>query len=327
MRVILSMPNDGQSNNYIINALQDSGHEVVYVDHRSYPQQTAEQLPSIFEAFKPDLFLCLYLVKGGTFPSNYIEDLKVKYPGCAYAAWIFDITINGSYAYESPDFIELMKAYDYLFTVAKSDVEKFEKAGIKDAHWVPEGYCPYSHYIPTLLIKDGWKGYTSDVMFAGQFGNEKVHTERIEYLDAIASINVDLKIFGHAHKMTPKIESCYVHRPTHNDIEHTREAMSTKINLCHSGWADVDKYVSARNYRVSAAGGFMLCNAGEGVKSIWEDGKEIVTYDSIKDCLDKIRYYLENEDEREEIAAEGQVKTLASYSFKNSIKIIEDIVE
>lgn len=321
MRVVLSMPNDGQSNNYIINALQDEGHEVVFLDHRSYPQQAAKQLPEIMKAFQPDLFLCLYLVNGQTYPSDFIDKLKTHFPSCTYAAWLFDITINGKYAYESPEFIQLLKSYDLFFTVARGHVDKFKEAGIKQTYWVPEGYCPYSH------IHEFDSLTQTDILFCGQFGHPEVHKERLEYLDAIADLKLDLKIFGHAFGSTPKIDRCYMYRPTHNDVEHCREVRSAKINLCHSGWADVDGYVSARNYRVSAAGGLMFCNDGEGVRSLWEPNKEVVLYSNVKDCIDKIRHYVSNEKERNEISEAGQKKTLENYSFRNSIRKITEIIE
>lgn len=326
MRTILSMPNDGQSSNYLINALQDRGHELVIMDHRSYPQQCAEQLPQIMKAFKPDLFLCLHLANDQTYPPEYIENLKSVFPEVQYVAWIFDITINGKYAYKSNEFLRLVKTYDYFFTVAKSDVDKFQDAGIPGTYWVPEGYCNYSHVLPAMnsnIIRDT----KSDVLFVGQFGHKDVHEERMDYLDAIASIGVDLRILGQAFNMTKKVQACYVGRPTHNDIEHCREVVNTKINFCHSGWKDVDSYVSARNYRVSAAGGFMLCNDGKGVRDLWEVDKEVVVYSNIKECLDKVRYYLEHEDERLEIADAGRQKTLTNYSFDKSIEKIEGIVD
>lgn len=324
MKIVLSMPGDNQSEQYIINAIQDEGHEVVHIDHRTYAEAASKQLPKIMQFFRPDIFLCLYLVDGQTYPIDYIQNLKTHFPDVQYCAWIFDITINGVYAYNSPKFIELIKNYDYLFTVAKGHVEKFKKKGV-NAFWVPEGYSTYAHYLPVLSkreLKD-----KPDVSFMGQFGHKEVHSERLKYLEAIASIGIDLQIFGNSHSaMTQKVEACYMHRPTHNDVEHSNIVANSKINLCHSGWQDTDGYVSARNYRVSAAGGFMLCNDGVGVRSLWEVDEEVVVYDSIKDCLNKIRHYLKEEDLRKAIAKKGQEKTLKNYEFRNSIKKIIEIV-
>lgn len=319
MRVVLSMPGDGQSNQYIINALQDEGHEVVFIDHRSHIEAAVKQLPAIMKAYDPDLFLCLYLVDGETYPGEYIDKLKTHHPSTQYAAWLFDITINGEYAYKSRKFIELLKHYDYFFTVAESDVKKFEAQGI-NASWVPEGFSKYAHTHEFDYDKE------FDVSFIGQFGHQFVHGDRLKYLDMIANMNIEPIFYGFASSITPNVERYYAHRPTLNDIEHCRVVAKSKINLCHSGWANTNKYVSARNYRVSACGGFMLCNDGKGVRSLWEPDKEVVLYKDLQDCKDKIKYFLKNEKERIEIAKAGQKRTLENYSFNNSIKKIADIV-
>ena len=48
---------------------------------------------------------------------------------------------------------------------------------------------------------------------------------------------------------------------------------------------------------------------------------------SLPDALEKIQYYLENEDERKEIAARGQRKVEQGFSYRERIKDMMDVVQ
>jgi len=54
-------------------------------------------------------------------------------------------------------------------------------------------------------------------------------------------------------------------------------------------------------------------------------GKEVETYDSIDECIDKIKYYLLNEEEREKIAKAGQVRTLKEHTYEKRIEKLFDL--
>jgi spore maturation protein CgeB len=49
------------------------------------------------------------------------------------------------------------------------------------------------------------------------------------------------------------------------------------------------------------------------------DGEEIILYDNIVDCIEKINYYNEHEDERERIASNGMKKVKDKYTQKQVV--------
>jgi len=67
MKIFLSMPNDGQSNNYIINALQDLKYDVFFFDHRHFLEQCRKTVLELLKREKPEYMMVLYLVDGGTY--------------------------------------------------------------------------------------------------------------------------------------------------------------------------------------------------------------------------------------------------------------------
>jgi len=84
------------------------------------------------------------------------------------------------------------------------------------------------------------------------------------------------------------------------------------------------KYLSNRVFAVLGCGGFYLGRRSPGLSSVFEVGKEVETFDSLDDLLEKIRFYLEHEDKRRQIALAGQNKVLHNYGYKQQMhKIFE----
>lgn len=71
---------------------------------------------------------------------------------------------------------------------------------------------------------------------------------------------------------------------------------------------------------IMGAGGFLLTNYQREIPEYFEIGKDLETYASEKELLDKIRYYLEHENERQEIAQNGYQKTKEWYSLEIRVR-------
>ena len=74
------------------------------------------------------------------------------------------------------------------------------------------------------------------------------------------------------------------------------------------------------------AGGFLLSNYQPELAEYFENGKEMVMYESQYDLLNKIDYYLSHEEEREEIARCGRIKIEKEFSYSKALPKIFDIV-
>jgi spore maturation protein CgeB len=73
--------------------------------------------------------------------------------------------------------------------------------------------------------------------------------------------------------------------------------------------------IKGRNFEVPGCGGFILTGGAEDLESYYENGKEIVCFDSIPELIEKIRYYLSNETERVRIAEAGYRRTLSQHTY------------
>lgn len=84
----------------------------------------------------------------------------------------------------------------------------------------------------------------------------------------------------------------------------------------------------AGNMRLFEATGVGSCLITDNKKNLNElfDNNEIVVYNKSEDCIEKVKWLLENEEERRKIAKSGQLRTLKSHTIEDRCKLIIDII-
>ncbi len=82
------------------------------------------------------------------------------------------------------------------------------------------------------------------------------------------------------------------------------------------------RQIKGRHFEIPACGGFMLTAHADDLENYFKPGEEIVFYENDDDYIDKIRYYLEHDAERERIAKAGYERTVKEHSY---MKRLEDI--
>lgn len=87
---------------------------------------------------------------------------------------------------------------------------------------------------------------------------------------------------------------------------------------------------SASNMRLFEATGVGTCLLTDWKKNLielFEPDREVLTYRTADECIEKVRYILEHEDERRVIAAAGQRRTLREHTFENRAAQIDEIIK
>lgn len=79
---------------------------------------------------------------------------------------------------------------------------------------------------------------------------------------------------------------------------------------------DIDSQIKGRNFEIPGCGGFLLTDPAENLEEYYKIGSEIDTYLSLKELIDKIRYYLDHETEREAIAAAGYARIIQEHTYE-----------
>jgi spore maturation protein CgeB len=71
----------------------------------------------------------------------------------------------------------------------------------------------------------------------------------------------------------------------------------------------------------------LLTNYTPGLEKLFDIGKEIVVYDSLEDLNKKVRYYLENENERNQITEAGYLRAKNEHTYDNRAQLIIDSIK
>lgn len=93
----------------------------------------------------------------------------------------------------------------------------------------------------------------------------------------------------------------------------SRINLNISLRSIHSG-------IPLRVLDIMACGGFVLSNWQPEIAEYFEEGVEIVTFNSLEECMDKIAYYLAQEEERVKIAANGQKKVRELFSYQTGLE-------
>ena len=97
----------------------------------------------------------------------------------------------------------------------------------------------------------------------------------------------------------------------------------SKINL-NITLRSIESGMPLRALDVMGAGGFLLSNYQTELAENFVDGEELVLFESEEDLLEKVDYYLNHDEERQEIAYRGWKKTCEEYSYqRRSARMLE----
>ncbi len=80
-----------------------------------------------------------------------------------------------------------------------------------------------------------------------------------------------------------------------------------------------------RTFEISASATLQLTDWREDVAQFYIPGKEIVTYHSPEELAVKIEYYLEHEEERQQIALNGLYRTLRDHTYVSRLNQLMDL--
>ena len=95
----------------------------------------------------------------------------------------------------------------------------------------------------------------------------------------------------------------------------------SKINLGFSSCGEIGEteerivQIRLRDFEVPMSGGFYMVEYMEELEEFFDIGKEIVCYSDPEDLVDKIRYYLEHDNQREEIRRAGYKRALKNHTW------------
>ncbi|MDG5799341.1 glycosyltransferase [Marinilabiliaceae bacterium ANBcel2] len=77
-----------------------------------------------------------------------------------------------------------------------------------------------------------------------------------------------------------------------------------------------------RLFETTGAGSCLITDNKKNINELFEDGKEIVTYNNATECIEKMKWLLNNPEKRKKIATAGQKRTLKDHTFESRADIL-----
>lgn len=89
---------------------------------------------------------------------------------------------------------------------------------------------------------------------------------------------------------------------------------------------DIQNGIPAQAMDIMGGGGFLLTSFQSDYLRFFQPGKDYVYYESPEDMVNQAGYYLEHEEERQEIARQGQRKVMAGHTLEMRIQEMLDLL-
>lgn len=83
---------------------------------------------------------------------------------------------------------------------------------------------------------------------------------------------------------------------------------------------------NARLFEATGMGACLITDWKTNLPQLFEPDTEVVTYRSIEECIEKVKFLLEHEPERQRIAAAGQKRTLRDHTYVKRAAQLDEII-
>lgn len=196
--------------------------------------------------------------------------------------------------------LEKSKKFDHVFCAQKQAVIDFNKAGVK-AEWLPHAFEPQAYHDITTgtPIPFSFASKDYDISFVGHVNSPN----RIDFLD----------------RMFKEIPNFFFGQRKFQDAAR----IYTKSKICLNIAMKED--LNMRCFEVMGAGGFLLTDYVPYMEELFEDGKHCAIYRSLDEAVDKAKYYLSHDSEREKIAQAGFEEVMSKHTIDHRVNRILEV--
>ncbi len=257
--------------------------------------------------------------------------------------------------------MEKLRCFDFIITCTPGLKARFEASGLK-SYLVYHGFD--TDFLAMTGIKKEFTG--SKVVFSGSLkqgtGYHRTRIDLIDYLirngiDISLHIDVERKVIIAGKKLIRFIYEIltrlkikdperFFHILSHGKTpvrDYPQSIMkaikkpvfgldmynlfqNSDIVLNNHGDVAGDFAGNMRLFETTGVGSCLLTDNKKNIGELFLVNKEIVVYDNEEECADKIKWLMENRDERLRIAKAGQERTLRSHTVASRCDLIAGII-
>jgi spore maturation protein CgeB len=296
------------------------GHDVLpfyydeYLDPSRY-DDLQRSLMDYADAVRPDLVF--FILFENQFALSTLDYLKSRYTTMNWFCddqWRFD----GFTKIYAPHF-------SLCVTTDKYSVAKYRKIGQNNVI-ISQWAAIDEHHPPEF------SGYEFDVVFVGG-----IHPYRAWFVDTLGKRGIKIKTFGHGWK-----NGSVAPGEMARLFRHSKISLNLSNSLCYdvryvlSSMKRIRNHlrsnkgfsqIKARNFEIPFFGGFQLAEYVPGLDDYFDFGSEIICYKDIDEAEMLIRYYLEEEEQREEIRLNGQRKAAGAHGYYHRLRDVFEFMK
>lgn len=200
-----------------------------------------------------------------------------------------------------------IEPYDLILTSFPHFVDKLRKNGKK---------CDYFRIGFDKRILSKVPIFEKDINFSFIGGISKYHKHALKNIEYLVS-NADLKVYGYGANKLP-INS--IIRNKHNGekwgLDMYKTLGKTKISFNRHINVAENNANNMRLFEATGMGSLLITDKKDNLNQLFEVDREIVTYKSKEEALEKYNYLMDNPFKIKEIAYAGQQRTLRDHTYE-----------
>lgn len=200
------------------------------------------------------------------------------------AYWASDTHLGYDYR------LAMAKKADFVFCAQKRAVEDMKRDGVANPIWLPHAVEPLAYPRQQNFTKH------HDVCFIG-------HVNSRNREEALDKLFCEFPNFDYGQAL----------------FEHAATRFGNSKIVFNISMLDD---INMRTFEIMATGSLCMTNWIPTIEELFTDGKNIVLYRSLDEMIDKTKYYLAHDDERERIAQAGYEEVMARHTIQHRVDLI-----
>jgi spore maturation protein CgeB len=278
--------------------LKEMDYEVIYFDCLSVLKKEGrkkmnQQLLDIVYNEKPDLLFTI--IMEDEFDPKVIKKISretstVTYNWFCDDHWRFD-KFSKRWA----------PCFNWVSTTDQESISKYQKNGYTNVIKTQWGVNPFLY-----VKKDLPKIY--DVTFVGQN-----HSNRKKLIKQLQNKGIQIECFGRGWHNGKVSQEEMINIFNQSKINLNLNNSST--NKWYRFWKKDREQIKGRNFEVPGTGGFLLTGVADNLQQYFNYQQEVGIYQSESELAEQILFYLQNNEERENIAQAGYNRSLKEHSY------------
>lgn len=247
----------------------------------------------------------------------YMQDLSVLTPKTLKKIKQHCKLLVGQIACPFPS-QENLQQFDLILTSFPHYVDRFKRIGISSEYFKIA-------FDPRILQKVKPQKRIYDLTFVGSFSS--AHSEGTKLLEVVAR-SIPIHVWGQG------IDYLDTDSPLRKNyhgqawgLEMYKILAQSKIVI--NRHIDVaENYANnMRLYETTGMGAMLLTDSKHNLNDLFNIDREIITYKNTNELLKKIGYFLNNDEEREKIAKQGQKRTLTDHTYNKRMEELIQILD